>query len=151
MIFLEIPDTFANLVDTETLKNAAQRTLEHLGPSQDVGLTIVVTDDTQLRQLNYQYRGQDAPTDVLSFATDYIDPETKTHYLGDIVISLQRAQAQALAERHPLHDELQLLVVHGTLHLLGFDHEDPNDAQRMWQVQGEILRSLDCSLENPPL
>lgn len=151
MIFLEIAETFANLIDAERLKQAAQMTLQHLGTPSESNLTVVLTDDTQMRQLNYQYRGIDAPTDVLAFPSDYIDPETQAHYLGDILISVQRAQAQAFVEQHPLEEELQLLIVHGTLHLLGFDHQEEVAALQMWQVQGEILRSLGILIENPPL
>lgn len=151
MIFLEIAETFANLIDAERLKQAAQMTLQHLGTPSESNLTVVLTDDTQMRQLNYQYRGIDAPTDVLAFPSDYIDPETQAHYLGDILISVQRAQAQAFVEQHPLEEELQLLIVHGTLHLLGFDHQTEEATLQMWQVQGEILRSLGILIENPPL
>lgn len=151
MIFLEIAETFANLIDAELLKQAAQTTLQRLGAPSESSLTVVLTDDTQMRQLNYQYRRIDAPTDVLAFPSDYIDPETQTHYLGDILISVQRAQAQAFVEQHPLEEELQLLIIHGTLHLLGFDHQTEEAALQMWQVQGEILRSLGILIENPPL
>lgn len=151
MIFIEVADTFVHVIDVQPLERAAQMTLQHLNIPSDSGLTIVLTDDTQIRQLNNQYLGIDAPTDVLAFPADYIDPESKIRYLGDIVISFPRAKAQAIADQHPIEEELQLLVVHGTLHLLGFDHEERESAHRMWQVQGEILLSLGCSIENSPL
>ena len=68
------------------------------------------------------YLGIDGPTDVLSFPASEMDPETGVHYIGDILISIPRAQAQADAAGHPLEAEVQLLVVHGVLHLLGHDH-----------------------------
>jgi probable rRNA maturation factor len=68
-------------------------------------------------------------------------------YLGDIVISLPRARHQASAAGHSLNDELQLLVVHGVLHLLGHDHDTPNRKKKMWAVQDEILRNLGVRID----
>ncbi len=105
-------------------------------------LSIVLTDDARLQELNRDYLGIDAPTDVLSFAASETDPETGARYIGDILISIPRAQAQAGAVGHTLESEVQLLVVHGVLHLLGHDHGEPEDKTRMWKAQAEILKSL---------
>jgi probable rRNA maturation factor len=105
-------------------------------------LTVVLTDDAQLRQLNRDYLGIDAPTDVLSFPASETDPETDEHYFGDVLVSVVRAQAQARAAGHPLESEVQLLVVHGVLHLLGYDHSEAEEKSRMWSAQGEILKSI---------
>ena len=124
------------------LKGAARATLEHESESLDVDLSIILTDDARLHELNLNYLGVDASTDVLSFPASETDPETGARYIGDILISAPRAQAQAEAASHPLEAELQLLVVHGVLHLLGHNHARAKEKVRMWKAQAEILERL---------
>lgn len=126
----------------DLLERAAQAALEHESESSEHDLSIVLTDNARLHELNLNYLGVDAPTDVLSFPATETDPETGGRYLGDILISIPRAQAQADAAGHPLESEVQLLVVHGVLHLLGHDHGEPDEKERMWKAQAEILQSL---------
>jgi len=131
----------------ELLERAARAALTHQKQSPDVDLSIVLTDDARLRQLNRDYLGIDAATDVLSFPASEsdgseTDPETGSPYLGDILISIPRAKAQAKAAGHALELEVQLLVVHGVLHLLGHDHAKPKDKAKMWMAQAQILKSL---------
>ena len=113
--------------------------------SESCDMTIVLTDDAQLHELNREYLGVDAPTDVLSFPASETDPETGTPYLGDILISIPRAMQQAQAAGHPVEAEVQLLVVHGTLHLLGYDHAEAEEKNRMWQAQDEVMSRLGLS------
>jgi probable rRNA maturation factor len=129
--------------DSSLLERAARAALDHQRAGGD--LTIVLTDDAQLHKLNRDFLGIDAPTDVLSFPASEPDPETGAAYLGDILLSLPRAQKQARAAGHPLADEAQLLVVHGVLHLLGHDHGAAREKKKMWKAQREILDSLDLS------
>lgn len=111
-------------------------------------LTILVADDDMLAGLNQAYRGITTPTDVLSFpAGESPAVPGMPPYLGDIALSLPRAQAQAVAGGHTLVQELQLLVVHGTLHLLGHDHAEPEEKARMWAAQAEVLRRLEVPLD----
>lgn len=124
------------------LERAAQAALKHESQSLDVDLSIVLTDDSRLHQLNREYLGIDAPTDVLSFPSSEADPETGARYIGDVLISLPRAEGQANAAGHPLESEVQLLVVHGVLHLLGYNHADAEEKARMWKAQADILKSL---------
>lgn len=124
------------------LLGAAHRTLEITRSPADTDVGIVVGNDALLHQLNAKYRQVDAPTDVLSFPAGEVDPDTRDIYLGDVVISLPRAEDQASAGGHSVIDELQLLVVHGILHLLGYDHEGFNDKQRMQDIQDRILDQL---------
>jgi probable rRNA maturation factor len=126
----------------DLLERAAQAALVHEAQSLDSELSIVLTNETRLHELNLNYLGIDAPTDVLSFPASETDPETGAHYIGDILISIPRAQVQANAAGHPLESEVQLLVVHGVLHLLGHDHADPDEKARMWKAQSEILANL---------
>lgn len=124
------------------LEGAARAALEHESESLESELSIILADDARLHELNLNYLGVDAPTDVLSFPASETDPETGARYIGDILISIPRAQAQAEVAGHPLEAEVQLLVVHGTLHLLGHDHARAKDKARMWKAQAEILESL---------
>ena len=124
------------------LERAATAALEHESQSLDSELSIILTDDARLHELNLNYLGVDASTDVLSFPASETDPETGAHYIGDILISIPRAQAQADAAGHPLESEVQLLVVHGVLHLLGHDHAEAEEKARMWQAQAEVLERL---------
>jgi probable rRNA maturation factor len=95
-----------------------------------------------MRALNRSYLGIDAPTDVLAFPASELDPETGRRYLGDVLLSLPRAERQAKDAGHGLEAELQLLVVHGVLHLLGYDHASPDEKARMWAAQAEVLGRL---------
>ena len=113
-------------------------------------LTILLTDDNTLQKLNRDYRQVDSPTDVLSFPMDGDHPGSLAPYLGDIAISIPYASRQADTEGHSLLAELQLLTVHGVLHLLGYDHLDPTEKAEMWQVQAEILRHLGAEITGPP-
>jgi probable rRNA maturation factor len=128
--------------DASLLENAARAALEQQSVSLDSELSIVLSDDDQLRALNRDYLGIDAPTDVLSFPASETDPETGARYLGDILISIPRAARQARAMGHDVQSEVQLLVVHGVLHLLGHDHARAEDKARMWAAQAEVLARL---------
>ncbi len=133
-----------DFLDIELLESAARAVLEQQSAPDD-DITIVLTDDDQLRELNLDYLGVDAPTDVLSFPASESDPETGARYLGDILISIHRAAQQAQAAGHSLQAEAQLLVVHGTLHLLGHNHADAEGKARMWAAQAEVLKRLGLS------
>lgn len=128
------------------LIGAVKAVLANEQQSPETELTVVLSDDQQLLELNLQFMGINSTTDVLSFTADEIDPETDSVYLGDVIISYERAQAQASVAGHSLEDELQLLVVHGILHLLGYDHADTHDKAQMWAVQAEILHQLGIVL-----
>ena len=130
-------------VTPDLIRDAAYAALHNQSADGDV--TIVLTDEAQLHELNRDYLGVDAPTDVLSFPSSETDPETGARYLGDILISIPRAETQAQAAGHPLEAEVQLLVVHGVLHLLGYDHAEPKEKSKMWKAQDEILKSIGLS------
>ncbi len=143
MITIEIPPSI--LIEPEVVERAAAATLEQQSASAEDDLTVVLTDDEQLQDLNREFRDIDAPTDVLSFPSSEADPETGRRYLGDVLISVQRAEEQAAAGGHPLEAEIQLLVVHGVLHLLGHDHAEDEEKARMWAAQTEVLARLGLS------
>ncbi|MBT9153908.1 MAG: Endoribonuclease YbeY [Firmicutes bacterium] len=108
----------------------ATQAAARLALGEDTELSIAFVDDEEMQRLNLAFRGQDYPTDVLSFADmceeELIIPEGAPKLLGDIVISLERAQAQAEDYGHSLEREVAFLMVHGLLHLVGFDHEMEN-------------------------
>jgi probable rRNA maturation factor len=128
--------------DKAVLLHAAQLTLDMTGSAGQTDMGIVIGDDVFIKILNHKFRQVDAPTDVLSFPTGEVDPDTTDLYLGDVVISLPRAQEQATAGGHALLEELQLLVVHGTLHLLGYDHASGSEKEKMQASQDKILDQL---------
>ncbi len=146
-------DNQQDFLESALLQRAARLTLEistWLNPSLesapvDADITIVLTDDAQLHELNKEFLGVDAPTDVLSFPASESDPETGTPYLGDILISIPRATQQAQAVGHSVEAEVQLLVVHGTLHLMGHDHAEAEEKARMWAAQAEVMSRLGLS------
>jgi probable rRNA maturation factor len=150
MIYFQVSETLPSEgpslgLDEAGLLRAAQETLIFEKVEGEADLTLLLTDDEQLRQLNSQYLGIDAPTDVLSFPAGDPDPDTEALYLGDVVISVPRAAEQARAGGHALEAELQLLVVHGVLHLLGHDHAEEAQKERMWQAQAGVLARLGLS------
>lgn len=152
MVNLLMNDTYTNEVNPEALERAAAAVLQHHPDTPEGDLSIVIEDDQHLHNLNKEFLDIDAATDVLSFPsgeTD-VDPETGVFYLGDVIISYPRALEQAAASGHSVQDELQLLVVHGVLHLLGFDHAEPDEKAKMWAAQAEILSNLGVRLSRLP-
>ena len=142
MIFIESESdqTFPK----ELLERAARAVLD-LSASPDADMTIVLVEDARIQALNRDFLSHDAPTDVLSFPADEPDPETGRRYLGDVVISLARAVEQARERGHAFEAEMQLLVVHGVLHLIGHDHAGPEEKERMWAAQAGALERLGVS------
>jgi probable rRNA maturation factor len=140
-------------VEVDALRRAALVSLIHQCVKEQSELTVVVTDDESLRDLNFRHRGIDAPTDVLAFSNEnqgpFVGAPGLPRYLGDIVISFQRAEAQAAHAGHAVQAELQLLVVHGVLHLLGYDDVAEEQRARMWEAQAAILTALGVDLQLP--
>jgi probable rRNA maturation factor len=128
----------------DLLENAARAVLD-LSGVVDGDLTVALVDNLRIQGLNRDFLGHDAPTDVLSFPAEESDPETGRSYLGDVVISIPRASEQAMERGHGLDAEMQLLVVHGVLHLLGHDHAEAGEKERMWAVQAQVLEHLGVS------
>jgi probable rRNA maturation factor len=139
-------------LDLEVLRQTALATLMHHG-APDVEVAIVITDDDSLQELNRRFRGIDAPTDVLAFPNEargpFVSAPGLPRYLGDIAISYPRAAEQASQAGHSAQAELQLLVVHGVLHLLGYDDQQESERARMWAAQESILRALGVSVHLP--
>jgi len=153
-IVVEVDDLYAAEVNTGDLVRAIAAVLATEG-QPDGEATLVVTSDEAVAELNRQYRGIDGPTDVLSFparepASDgaskqrpaFVSAPGMEAYLGDIIIALPFTRRQAAALGQPLAAELRLLAVHGALHLLGYDHAEPEEEAAMWARQDAILAKL---------
>jgi probable rRNA maturation factor len=129
-------------LDPEIFIIAGQTTIQGVDADKEIDVTLVITDDAQIRDLNRQFREIDSVTDVLSFPSDEIDLDTGKPYLGDILISYPQAFLQAKQVGHPVETELQLLTVHGMLHLLGYDHANEEEKAEMWALQVKTLEKL---------
>jgi probable rRNA maturation factor len=150
MIYVQIADLYYQNGLEGLLIKTAQAALQHQTPeNSEDELAIVLIGDEEIQQLNNQYLGIDTPTDVLSFSGGDIDPETGKRYLGDIIISYPRAKSQAAARSGSESSELQLLVVHGILHLLGYDHAEELQKNEMWALQAQVLKELGLDSINP--
>ena len=149
---VEIQNTNSYILNHARLIQAAEQTLEMEGAARRSGLTIVLTDNSAVSALNGRYRGIEAPTDILSFPADHpsIDMESEPQYLGDLVIAYPYAREQALTEEHDVDDSFALLVIHGTLHLLGYDHDTPEARSNMWAHQEAVLDALGISRDLVP-
>ena len=131
-------------VDETALQRLVAYALDQLHVHQDADLAIVLVDEAAMEQLHVQWMDEPGPTDVLSFPMDELRPGsdealTPAGLLGDIVLCPQVAIAQAETAGHSTLDELLLLTTHGLLHLLGFDHAEPDEEKEMFGVQRDIL------------
>ncbi|SDF24309.1 rRNA maturation RNase YbeY [Sporolituus thermophilus] len=131
----------------QTVVAVLNKAAEVYGLSEQAEVSVVLVDDEYIRELNRQYRGKDAPTDVLSFALNEGDEpvvidDPAEQLLGDIVISLETAARQAEEFGHGSERELAYLTVHGMLHLLGYDHETEEARVEMRQEEEYILSQL---------
>jgi probable rRNA maturation factor len=134
-----------NTFSPERLQQVAEATLLHEGASGQA--TLVITDDEGIRALNRDFLGKDAPTDVLAFSAQeeagaFVAAPEMGSYLGDVIVSYPRALAQAQEHGQQVAQELYLLIVHGFLHLLGYDHAGEEEKAIMWARQEAILSSL---------
>jgi probable rRNA maturation factor len=123
------------------LKKIALAVLELVG-RRDVELSLALIGNAEMRRLNARYRSKDYPTDVLSFPVEGPVGATAP-LLGDVIISVEKAAQQAKERRHSLEREMELLLIHGIVHLLGYDHErSAKDARAMGRVEKRIHREL---------
>ena len=152
-------EPYRGTVSRTGLRRAVVQALESQLPGKSCQLGLVIADDQTLRRLNGEYRGVDEVTDVLSFSTTHDGhwegeeersegdepaafPLQDPPHLGEVVISYPQAARQAGAGESGLREELTLLVVHGVLHLLGFDHEEPEAGADMRAREQEILSAI---------
>jgi probable rRNA maturation factor len=141
---IEINNESAIEVDEAAIQRLAVYALDAMHVHPDAEIAIVLVDEGAMEQLHVQWMDEPGPTDVLSFPMDELRPgtddaPTPPGLLGDIVLCPQVAESQARTAGHQLIDELLLLTTHGILHLLGFDHAEPDEEKEMFGVQRDIL------------
>ena len=140
-------DEFRGVVDERWVKKVVRQVLKDEGVASHYEVSVVFTDSDTVRQLNRDYRGVDEATDVLAFYmlpqdrndSSFALPPDGITRLGEVMISCPQAAAQAGEQGHSLESELALLVVHGILHLLGYDHEELQGEQTMRKRERELL------------
>jgi probable rRNA maturation factor len=152
-ITVQVDRALAAEVDAAHLRRVLTAALATEGRARGHAVDLRITDEATIHALNRDHRGVDSPTDVLSFplladpadprqTMPFILPPAARQHLGDIVISWPRAEAQAAEFAHSVDRETAYLVVHGLLHLLGYDHEEPSDARTMRAREELILQNL---------
>jgi probable rRNA maturation factor len=134
-------------VDEATILRLATFALDQMHVHPEAELAIVLVDEGAMEQLHVQWMDEPGPTDVLSFPMDELRPGTEDEptppgLLGDIVVCPQVATAQAITAGHSALDEMLLLTCHGILHLLGFDHAEPEEKAEMFGIQDRILAAF---------
>ena len=131
-------------VDEAALARLARFVLDRLRVHPLAELSILLVDSNSMAQLHVQWMDEPGPTDVLSFPMDELRPgkedeEPEPGLLGDVVLCPEVAEKQALTAGHSTEEELHLLCTHGILHLLGYDHAEPDEEREMFGLQGELL------------
>ena len=148
-ISIEIDPAFAGCVKAAWLKNIVRRSLQiqGCGPKTEVGL--IITGQQKIHELNNKYMEEDRPTDVLSFPLldfpdkkGFVVPPDGVTRLGDVIVSFPQAVLQAEEHGHTVENEMTTLIVHGLLHLLGFDHAEEKETRKMKARESAILKEL---------
>ncbi len=153
-----IDEEFEGKIDATRLESIAAQTLAAEGVSPDAEMGLVITGQEKIRELNKAYRGKDSPTDVMAFymipaeegtsegeSTPFVTPPDGKVRLGEVIISYPQAVIQAGERRHSTEKELTILVIHGVLHLLGYDDEKPEPKKKMVAREAEILALVEQS------
>ena len=156
---IEVANESGVEVDEQALVRVARHVLDRLGVSPLAELSLLLVDVEQMEKLHVRWMDEPGPTDVLAFPMDELDlrgsrgvghgngsgadeqDETGPAVLGDVVLCPEVAERQGVEAGHGTQDELQLLCTHGVLHLLGYDHAEPEEHAEMFGLQGELLRS----------
>ena len=127
------------------VRKAARRAVAMAGVPVMAGaeIAVLLADDARIRAVNQQWRAKDKPTNVLSFPGAPTNRISQAPFLGDIILAFETTEAEAVTEEKPLGHHMMHLVVHGVLHLLGYDHMTPGEAERMETLESAILASLD--------
>jgi len=149
-IGISVEEEFRELVDEDWAKKIAQRVLKAEGVAPPYEVSLVFTDSEVVQKLNRDYRGVDEPTDVLAFYmlpqkeadSPFALPPDGVTRLGEVIISYPQAAEQAKEQGYSVDKELTLLIIHGILHLLGYDHEQPEEEVKMRAREKELLEEI---------
>ena len=141
---IEISNESGVAVDETVLLRLMEHNFAELHISPDADVAILMVDEGAMEALHVQWMDEPGPTDVLSFPMDELRPpsddeEPPLGLLGDIVLCPQVAETQAVAAKHSTMDELVMLTTHGLLHLLGFDHAEPDEEREMFALQKDLI------------
>ena len=160
LVDITIQTGFHQFLSQTWIREAALKALAVAIPNQPCHMAVAVCDDGTIKQLNRDYRGADTVTDVLSFSTQYsgswqgesshhptdpyyqepfVVPNDKDDFIGEVVISFPQMCRQAAESSRSQKDEIAFLIIHGTLHLLGYDHEEPGEATAMIHKEQEAM------------
>ena len=149
-IAISVEVEFRGLVDEDSVRRIARRVLKAEGVTPPYEVSLVFTDSETVERLNRDYRGVDEATDVLAFGmlpqgegdSPFALPPDGVTRLGEVIISYPQAVEQADEQGHSVDKELALLIIHGILHLLGYDHEQPEEEARMRAREKELLQQI---------
>ncbi len=132
------------------LENIIRQVLEAQGAGAVVEVGLVIATGERVQELSRDYLGEDKPTDVLAFSAweeegelPFVQPPDGLLHLGEVIIAYPQAVLQAAEHGHPLQRELAILLIHGLLHLLGYDHDEPDSARRMMAREAELLSYIE--------
>lgn len=168
LVSVEVANESGVIVDEHALVGVARHVLERMGVSPLAELSLLLVDVEQMEMLHVRWMGEQGPTDVLAFPMDELDlrgsrgvghghgsggaepEEAAPAVLGDVVLCPEIAERQGLEAGHGAEAELQLLCTHGVLHLLGYDHGEPEEHEEMFGLQAELLGSWAAARNGPP-
>lgn len=143
-------------LEVSWLQSVAEQALvaQEVGP--DAEISLVIASQERVRQLNRDYLGKDAPTDVIAFSmlpaptaggesgvSPFVAPPDGVSHLGEVIVSYPQAVIQAEEHHHPVKKELAILIIHGVLHVLGYDHAEPDQERQMRAREAEILNQVE--------
>ena len=149
-ISLQVDKGLTPNLENNWLRAVVRKVIKALGLSVPVEVSLVITDAKKVRQLNKEYRSKDESTDVLAFAMmdskdeekSFVTPPDGVLHLGEVVISYPQAVRQARELGHSVEQEMACLIVHGILHLLGYDHELPDEEEKMRAKEREVMAKI---------
>ena len=151
-LVIRVDNGFQGRIDKRWLRRLVKESIAAHGVDAEVELSLLITDDATVRDLNKKYRGKDKTTDVLSFALEadkrgdaaagFVMPPEEMVHLGEVIVSYPKAAEQAAERNRAVEDELALLVVHGVLHLLGYDHDKPAREREMRSLEQRVLSAV---------
>jgi len=151
-LVIRVDKGFQGRIDKRWLRRLVKESIAAHGVDTEVELSLLITDDATVRELNKKYRGKDKTTDVLSFALEadkrgdaaagFVMPPGEMVHLGEVIVSYPQAAEQAAERKRAVEDGLALLVVHGVLHLLGYDHDKPAREREMRSLEQRVLSAV---------
>jgi len=145
---------FKGCPSPDWLENIVRQVLEAQGAGAEAEVGLVIASGERVRELNRDYLGEDEPTDVLAFSVregedrfPFIHPPDGLLHLGEVIIAYPQAVTQAAEHGHPVEKELAILIIHGLLHLLGYEHDEPESERRMRAREAELLSYIEGGLK----